>query len=70
MSEQLALDLFAAPKQRPCIWLEESYGYPHCYLRQTFRVDCDACRERGRRRLERWEREERERKARRRGGRR
>lgn len=25
---------------RPCMWLEEWHGYPFCYIRFTFRVEC------------------------------
>ena len=65
MTGQLALNL-SVTAPRPCMWLEEWYGHPHCYLWQTFHVDCDACRERGRLQKERWEREELEKKARKR----
>ena len=28
------------PCLKPCMWLEEWYGWPYCYIQNSFRVKC------------------------------
>ena len=28
------------PCSKPCMWLEEWYGWPYCYIQNSFRVKC------------------------------